>query len=381
MHITCPECGFSREVPEDKLPKRAQLATCPKCATKFKFRDLPEEFDLSEAPDPAPREEAPPPIQPDSPGNLWDKLEQQTPGGQAQPEQTEQAEQASKPVKRMYLDTTRPGSTAETVSETPPLPPPGETPSAAPGSKPVKRMYLDATRPDAKAQSMDQGDDSAEQEQFQDNGADEPRVDVPFERLDEYGFFPGLFETIKRSLTAPRLFFGSMRFSGGIGKPIVFYLLMAEFYALMEMIWGLIGVHGLSDYLSSGLGGEMPVMVMGAEAFLGLLLMPIYFVVILLLWSGITHFFLTMARAGNRGFGGTLRATAYAASPLILTVIPMYGEIAGGIWNMVLTYIALKHIHGTTYGRITLAYIIMTLSFILFAVLLTFIAGGISPKI
>ncbi len=40
MEITCPKCGFTRNIPDEKIPPRAQIATCPKCSHRFKFRDL-----------------------------------------------------------------------------------------------------------------------------------------------------------------------------------------------------------------------------------------------------------------------------------------------------------------------------------------------------
>ncbi len=49
MRITCPNCGFSRDVPENKIPSNAQIATCPKCSHRFKFRDIKkEDFILEE---------------------------------------------------------------------------------------------------------------------------------------------------------------------------------------------------------------------------------------------------------------------------------------------------------------------------------------------
>jgi len=44
MEIKCPECGFAREVPEDKIPPAAKMATCPKCGQKFVFREDPKDF-------------------------------------------------------------------------------------------------------------------------------------------------------------------------------------------------------------------------------------------------------------------------------------------------------------------------------------------------
>ncbi|MBD5553405.1 MAG: hypothetical protein HDQ44_03610 [Desulfovibrio sp.] len=37
MVITCPQCGFSRDAPESKLPKNAAIAKCPRCGCRFRF--------------------------------------------------------------------------------------------------------------------------------------------------------------------------------------------------------------------------------------------------------------------------------------------------------------------------------------------------------
>jgi hypothetical protein len=38
MRITCPQCGFFRELPDNKIPVTSTMATCPKCRHRFKFR-------------------------------------------------------------------------------------------------------------------------------------------------------------------------------------------------------------------------------------------------------------------------------------------------------------------------------------------------------
>jgi hypothetical protein len=71
MQISCPGCGFSRDVADEKLPPNSTLATCPKCAKKFKFRDLPVfmPYDLES---PAERARPMPPLaaqpEPEQPG-------------------------------------------------------------------------------------------------------------------------------------------------------------------------------------------------------------------------------------------------------------------------------------------------------------------------
>lgn len=36
MRLTCPQCGFSREVGDDRLKSRSVIVTCPKCACRFR---------------------------------------------------------------------------------------------------------------------------------------------------------------------------------------------------------------------------------------------------------------------------------------------------------------------------------------------------------
>ncbi|SIO18735.1 zinc-ribbon domain-containing protein [Halodesulfovibrio marinisediminis] len=46
MLITCPECQFARNINASSIPAKAQLATCPRCKTKFRFRILHDEEQL-----------------------------------------------------------------------------------------------------------------------------------------------------------------------------------------------------------------------------------------------------------------------------------------------------------------------------------------------
>lgn len=38
MRIVCPQCGYSRDIPTDKVPASSSIATCPKCQFRFRFR-------------------------------------------------------------------------------------------------------------------------------------------------------------------------------------------------------------------------------------------------------------------------------------------------------------------------------------------------------
>lgn len=55
--ITCPKCGFSREVPGERIPDRPVQVTCPRCKATFPFSREPEAA-------PLPTATAPQPVQP-----------------------------------------------------------------------------------------------------------------------------------------------------------------------------------------------------------------------------------------------------------------------------------------------------------------------------
>lgn len=48
MQITCPKCGFKQDVPDEKIPPKAENATCPQCNEKFRFREVQNEEFLLE---------------------------------------------------------------------------------------------------------------------------------------------------------------------------------------------------------------------------------------------------------------------------------------------------------------------------------------------
>jgi predicted Zn finger-like uncharacterized protein len=35
MYITCPQCNFSKEVPDERIPPQARSVTCPRCKVRF----------------------------------------------------------------------------------------------------------------------------------------------------------------------------------------------------------------------------------------------------------------------------------------------------------------------------------------------------------
>ena len=370
MEIICPECQFSREVDETKIPARSQVATCPKCQTKFKFRDLPDEDFSIEEPEAAPpaEEENPAPTGPrqaslldpepakpaeptkpakpkatfpklsapgEDPGEeLWDKL-----GGMAPPEKQEPSE---------------PESHAE------PEPEPAPQPEPRADFQPVNSKPVDEDAPDpVPGWTGEFNDDFPDPMQFEDEPEEEQgtpmQVPPPFEQLDRYGFFHGLFLTIKLLLVSPRLFFSVMPVGGGLAKPLTFTILVTMIQSFAQYIWGMAGLSSSvtpEEATASGMSATMTALVM-------LLLLPAFITVAQFLLTGIYHLLLILMRAGSRGFEGTFRALVYSNAPIVLGIFPMpFKELELGwmfivaVWGLVLTIMGLRYIHKTSYAKV-----------------------------
>ncbi len=57
ISVQCPHCGFSRQVPADKIPPGRSTVTCPKCEKPFRFSRQESDFGFSivEPAQPAPK--------------------------------------------------------------------------------------------------------------------------------------------------------------------------------------------------------------------------------------------------------------------------------------------------------------------------------------
>lgn len=292
MIIKCPECGFSRSVADDKLPARAEMATCPKCKNKFKFRTL----------------------------GAGDGQ----PGVEGSSPQTERSAQSQ---------------------------PTGMSAQGRPG-------------PEGKAgdiwHDLDRiGGSKGDKSEFQAGRAEAEGWSPPWERLDIHGFFPGFFKTIKEVMFSPRIFFSKMQTGGGLLRPLVFYLLLAELQAVAQFLLQMIGLTPM--FPGDGMGA-IGFGAMGAGAALMLILYPLFLTIFLFIGAGLSHLCLMLVRATTQGFEGTFRAITYGSAPMVLGVIPILGAIIGAIWALVTTFIGYMGVHRASAARVLLAMLLPLLA-------------------
>lgn len=377
MIIKCPECGFERQVNADKIPARSKMATCPKCKTKFQFRDLPDEFDFepeempeptvskrpdlrsgTETPPSAPSKQAAPrqPEEPlDAPRNtdllpgleepdtdkseeLWDRL-----GGMTPPDQNGHEEAPS------YEDAPLPDWARKQEEE----------------------MYRQARA------KMGFKDDI-----YDDDDSDRVTVKPPFEDLEHFGFFPGFFQTLKRICFAPRMFFERMPLGEGLGRPLVFALLILVLHDVFQTAYQLVGI--VPPPTIDGEMLQIHSISMGAQLGITLLFSPVIWAIFLFIIAGIHHAILVALRSADGGFEATFRGVTYSVIPLLTGIIPQVNPIMGQIlyvvvssWSMVLVIIAWQALHKTSFLKAGLAAIMPAVIFML----IYFLSLGAVPTV
>ncbi|MCF8086034.1 MAG: zinc-ribbon domain-containing protein [Desulfohalobiaceae bacterium] len=302
MRITCPNCGFSRDMPEDRIPPTARLATCPKCRHKFRLREEEESLLLEETGD--------------------------------ESAETSSAATGEEPREG---DESRPGSNGPADGED------------------IWRR-LEEIGGDTSASDVEAGRKARGRE---DRGE---AKHVPWEDLESLGFFPGLFQTVKQVMLTPVEFFSGLSGGDGFGQPTAFYLLIMEVPALAMVLWLM---SGLFPQAQGEAGGLFHVGLTGIGSLTFLLVFPVFMLINLFLSSGLYHLLLIALGEGSAGFEGTFRVVCYSAAPMVLALVPVFGMWVGGIWQLVCLFFGFKLVHGTNSFKAALPIIVLQVAFVL----------------
>lgn len=302
MLITCPNCGFSRDMPEDRIPPTARLATCPKCRHKFRLREEEESFLLEETEE-------------ESEETSFAATEEQPRGG----------------------DDSRSGSNGPADGED------------------IWRR-LEEIGGDPSASDPESGRKAQGRE-----GRRESK-NVPWEDLESLGFFPGLFQTVKRVMLTPVEFFSGLTVGEGFGQPMAFYLLIMEVPALAMVLWLM---SGLFPQAQGEAGGLFHVGLTGIGSLTFLIVFPVFMLINLFLSSGLYHLLLIGFGEGSAGFEGTFRVVCYSAAPMVLALVPVFGMWVGGIWQLVCIFFGFKFVHGMNSVKAALPIIVVQVAFVL----------------
>jgi len=179
---------------------------------------------------------------------------------------------------------------------------------------------------------------------------------TPWDDRTRIGFFDALVETTRQVLVAPGAFFRAMPPSGGMGSPLLYAVIIgwiglvaaALYQALFRSIVGTsFGALGdrpeLAPMLAwvAGWGGFVFQVVFGA----------VFVVIGVFIGAGVLHLMLLLLGGARRSFEATFRVVTYAQATSILFLVPLCGQLIGGVWCLVLYVIGLAEVHGIGHGR------------------------------
>ena len=192
---------------------------------------------------------------------------------------------------------------------------------------------------------------------------------IPWEQQG-VDIFTAFFQTIRLLLSNPRRTFETVPLTPGIGRPFAFGLIVSLIGTWAGAFWQLV----LGEWWKSVMPGtEMAdttvQLVLGLSA-------PLWLPIVIILSVAFQHVCLFLVGGSRNGYSGTLRALSYSWAPGILALIPVCGQIVGGIWCLVLNIIGLSVIHRITLGRAALAVFLPALLCCLFGMLIMALFGA-----
>jgi hypothetical protein len=180
------------------------------------------------------------------------------------------------------------------------------------------------------------------------------RTGLPWEHRQERGFFNAFIETLTMVLTRPAEAFSVMKREGGLGEPLIYALIGGSVGGIVSFLFSL-GFRSIG--LFADRNSSLAAMTgMGIGSVAMIILLPLFIVIFLFIWSALAHLCLMIFGGANQSFETTFRVFAFtqgSAGPL--QIIPLCGGLISGVWALVCNCIGLARAQETDTGRAVLA--------------------------
>ena len=179
------------------------------------------------------------------------------------------------------------------------------------------------------------------------------RTGLPWEHRQDRGFFNAFIETLTMVLTRPAEAFSVMKREGGLGEPLIYALIGGCVGGIVSALFSL-GFQSIGLFADKN--NSLAAMTGMGIGFGTIILVPLFIVIVLFIWSGLAHLCLMIFGGANQSFETTFRVFAFtqgSAGPL--QIIPLCGGLISGIWAIVCNCIGLARAQETDTGRAVLA--------------------------
>ncbi|MBO4312475.1 MAG: zinc-ribbon domain-containing protein [Desulfovibrionaceae bacterium] len=363
MIIRCPNCHFEREIPLSSIPQTAVMATCPRCKTRFQFRNASQWQDEPASGDPVPaaglhQEEndglgqgaAGVPVETgaESPADSLahaQPVEDASAGGEGQQPESE----AKSARQGRGLLRAEPGDD--------PLPPGAiVNPSDPEPAETIPARQEEGDADGQAAESLQETEDeggnagsvpgaAGEEESGEDGGykasvtprlrgasnAESLEADVPWEKPRKYGNLNGFYQTLLRVMFHPVAFFLAVsKCRGKVTRPAIFYVILGMIQTIAQLVWIRVKIFpAMTDPNVQALwNSTATTLSISLTILLKVFILPVE----LYVYSALFFLMLRLVQPEKADFAVVLRVIAYSSAPLILYVVPVIGPLVGAVW-------------------------------------------------
>jgi len=203
-----------------------------------------------------------------------------------------------------------------------------------------------------------------------------PRTGLPWEHRQERGFFNAFIETLVMVLTKPSEAFTVMKREGGLGEPLIYALIGGCLGGIVSLLFSL-GLQSAGFFADRHDTFAAMAGMGGSAAFI--ILVPLFVVIGLFIFSAIFHLCLMIVGGANQSFETTFRVVAFSqGSTGPLQMIPVCGGMIAGVWALVCFCIGLARAHNTDTGRAVLAVLLPLIVCCGGITLVVFMFGGLA---
>lgn len=275
MTITCPSCGFSRAVAEDRLRGKSVVVVCPNCDCRFRFSA-------------------------------------QTGAGEI-------------------------------------LPPKSTLPSGAsdPQEEEIRQTASDAYRREA--------------ERFTREGGGEQYSGLPWDIApDGVGWIAAFFKTTRLVMFSPAAFFAALAPEQKMGRALGFFLIICAIQILAESIWS---GYLLNSVVSSDIGDpklqkfSAEMLASRNNLFITLLMRSGLLIIQLYIFSFMMYLVYRLFARQRTAYSLVFQIMSYSAAPAILSLVPVFGSIAGSIWSVWCLLVGCKSAIGLNWAQTILGFL------------------------
>jgi len=181
------------------------------------------------------------------------------------------------------------------------------------------------------------------------------RNGAPWENRSGNGFVRAIYLTFKGVLFSPAAFFRRLTFNGGLREPLAFGLLVGAVGNMFGLFWPVIMISGGLFPFGAAVLGQVSA---GLIFLILVVAVPVCVTLGMFIYSAILHLLLLVVRGGKNGFEATFRVVSYSQAAQVWELIPVIGSWIGGIWQLVIQVVGLREIHGVSYLRVIIAFLL-----------------------